>query len=88
MLVKLILDFPVLFRYFMEMELIRKMIIGMMVFIIAGTIHEFAHALSALILGDDTARKHGRLTLNPIVHIDLFGSILFPIIGAFSGFYI
>ena len=42
-------------------------------------IHEIAHGLMALRLGDTTARDMGRLTLNPIPHIDLFGSILVPL---------
>lgn len=41
--------------------------------------HEVAHGLMAEKLGDPTAREAGRLTLNPIPHIDLFGSILLPI---------
>ncbi|MBX4187120.1 MAG: site-2 protease family protein, partial [Candidatus Doudnabacteria bacterium] len=40
--------------------------------------HEVAHGLMAERLGDPTARYAGRLTLNPIPHIDLFGSILLP----------
>src|SRR3990167_4125953 len=40
--------------------------------------HEVAHGLMAEKLGDPTARYAGRLTLNPIPHIDLFGSILLP----------
>jgi len=42
-------------------------------------IHEMAHGWMALRLGDPTARDAGRLTLNPIPHIDLFGSILVPL---------
>jgi len=45
------------------------------------TVHEYAHALSASMLGDDSARRAGRLTLNPLVHIDLFGTILLPLLG-------
>lgn len=42
------------------------------------TLHEFGHAYAAWKLGDDTAQKLGRLTLNPIPHLDIFGSILLP----------
>jgi Zn-dependent protease len=42
------------------------------------TVHECAHALSAHWLGDDTAKERGRLTLNPIPHIDLFGTLFLP----------
>ncbi len=40
--------------------------------------HEVMHGVIALQLGDDTARRAGRLTLNPIPHIDLFGTIILP----------
>lgn len=43
-------------------------------------IHEYAHAWMADRLGDPTARNLGRLTLNPIAHIDLFGTILMPLL--------
>ncbi len=45
------------------------------------SVHEFAHAWSAWKLGDDTAARAGRLSLNPLVHIDLFGTILLPLLG-------
>ncbi len=41
-------------------------------------LHEMAHAVAALWSGDDTARHAGRITLNPIPHIDLFGTIILP----------
>lgn len=41
-------------------------------------VHEFAHAWSAHLLGDDTARERGRMTLNPIVHLDTFGTLVLP----------
>jgi Zn-dependent protease len=49
--------------------------------ILSLTVHEWAHAWSAARLGDDTARRLGRLTLNPIPHIDLVGTILLPLLG-------
>lgn len=49
------------------------------VLIMSVIIHEFAHGYSAYLLGDDTARLSGRLTLNPIKHMDLFGSFLLPL---------
>lgn len=42
-------------------------------------IHEFAHAWAAFMLGDRTAKDFGRLTINPLPHLDLFGTILMPI---------
>lgn len=49
--------------------------------IIAFTVHEFAHAYIADSLGDPTPRQAGRLTLNPLVHLDLFGSLLLLFAG-------
>ncbi len=51
------------------------------IMIISLSIHEFAHAWSAWKLGDDTASREGRLTLNPLAHIDLLGTILLPLAG-------
>lgn len=48
-------------------------------------IHEVAHGVAADRLGDSTARYAGRLTLNPIPHLDPFGSLLLPLILALSG---
>lgn len=45
------------------------------------TVHEYAHAWSAWRLGDDTAQMQGRLTLNPVVHIDPIGTLLLPLLG-------
>ncbi len=45
------------------------------------TVHEFFHAWTAWRLGDDTAARMGRLTLNPIAHIDPIGTLLLPLMG-------
>jgi Zn-dependent protease len=45
------------------------------------TVHEFAHSLVAIALGDDTPRRQGRLTLNPLAHIDLVGFIMLMVVG-------
>lgn len=45
------------------------------------TVHEWAHAYSAYRLGDDTALRMGRLTLNPVPHIDPVGTLLLPLLG-------
>lgn len=47
--------------------------------------HEYAHAWMAMYLGDPTAKNAGRLTLNPIVHIDPFGTIMLPLILMLTG---
>jgi Zn-dependent protease len=49
-------------------------------------LHEVAHGVVALHFGDDTAKKAGRLTLNPLAHVDPFGTILLPVLLAASGF--
>jgi Zn-dependent protease len=49
--------------------------------IISLTFHEFGHAASAKLFGDDTAQKQGRLTLNPIAHIDPMGLLMVVLIG-------
>lgn len=49
--------------------------------VIAFTAHEFAHAWTAVRLGDDTPRVHGRLTLNPLAHLDPLGSALLLFAG-------
>ncbi|HKM19631.1 MAG TPA: site-2 protease family protein [Candidatus Dojkabacteria bacterium] len=43
--------------------------------LIASTVHEYAHAITAVKLGDPTPKAHGRLTLNPLAHIDPIGAI-------------
>ena len=53
--------------------------------ILSAIIHEVMHGYVADLLGDMTARYAGRLTLNPIPHIDLFGSIILPLTLALSG---
>ncbi len=49
--------------------------------VIAFSVHEFSHALAADQLGDDTPRLQGRLTLNPLVHLDPIGSLMLVIAG-------
>ena len=51
------------------------------IIVISLTVHEFAHSLAAIRLGDDTPRLEGRLTLNPLRHIDLVGFIMLIIAG-------
>ena len=55
-------------------------IVGVPAILIAIVVHEFCHGLAAYLLGDNTAKDAGRLTLNPIPHIDLWGTIIIPII--------
>jgi Zn-dependent protease len=53
--------------------------------IVAVILHEISHGVVALWFGDDTAKRAGRLTLNPVPHIDPFGSIILPAMGAITG---
>ncbi len=53
--------------------------------IIGIVVHESAHALAAYLLGDRTARSQGRISLNPLRHIDPFGTILLPLIMILAG---
>lgn len=48
------------------------------VIIVSMVLHELAHGYVAYLLGDDTAKEDGRLTLNPIKHLDPFMSIILP----------
>lgn len=50
------------------------------VLLLSLTVHEWAHAMSAYKLGDDTAARMGRLTLNPFAHIDPIGTVLLPLL--------
>jgi Zn-dependent protease len=60
-------------------------IIFFVVFLFSLSFHEAAHAWTAERFGDSTARYLGRITLNPIPHIDIFGTIIFPLVGLISG---
>jgi Zn-dependent protease len=58
------------------------------ILIMSVVIHEVSHGYAALALGDPTAKYQGRLTLNPISHLDPVGSLLVPLIGYFAGGFI
>lgn len=58
-----------------------RVFIGFIVLLFSLTIHEMAHAWTADRLGDPTARLMGRVSLNPMVHADLVGTILFPLLA-------
>ncbi len=63
-----------------------KIILGFVAMLLSLTVHEFSHGLAAFAMGDETAKRAGRLTLNPLAHIDPIGTVLLPLLGAFSGF--
>ena len=60
-------------------------IIGVVQFIVLLTFHEWAHAKTANMLGDPTAERMGRMSLNPAVHIDILGTVIMPLIGLLGG---
>lgn len=58
-------------------QIIHQIALGIVPFLLAITFHELAHALAADRLGDPTARAAGRITLNPIKHLELVGTLVF-----------
>ena len=72
-----------------DLASVRQVIIAVIPILIAITFHEAAHGYVANKLGDPTAKAMGRLTLNPLAHIDLLGTIILPIfLYMFAGFVI
>jgi Zn-dependent protease len=64
-------------------------LVAVAIFLLVGfPVHEFSHALVAYRLGDGTAKLFGRLTLNPLVHLDPFGSALLVMSALLGGFFI
>ncbi|MEK6578887.1 MAG: site-2 protease family protein [Bdellovibrionota bacterium] len=63
----------------------QKLAIQFPPFVMAVVFHEVAHGFVALKWGDKTAQQQGRLTFNPIPHMDPMGTVLFPILGMISG---
>ncbi len=61
-----------------------EFIFAIAILIMSVILHEISHGYVAYILGDQTAKYAGRLTLNPLKHLDFFGSILLPLILAIS----
>jgi Zn-dependent protease len=55
---------------------------NLIVLVLSLTVHEFFHAWAAWRLGDDTAARAGRLTLNPVPHVDVLGTIILPLMNA------
>lgn len=59
----------------MDQETILRFGVKLIIIFLVIPIHEFAHAWSADKMGDNTARYQGRLTLNPLAHVDILGSV-------------
>lgn len=64
----------------LELSLLQKIAIGIVPILLAVTVHEAAHGYVANALGDPTAKRAGRLTLNPIRHVDWLGTIVVPLL--------
>lgn len=64
---------------------VTNLVISLLVLIVSLSVHEASHAWSASQLGDDTAKRLGRVTLNPVVHTDPIGTLLLPVIAMASG---
>ncbi len=62
-----------------------KIVVAVLALLISLSTHEYCHALVSYLLGDATARRLGRLSLNPLAHIDPIGTILVPLLGILSG---
>lgn len=68
----------------MSADQISKFVFILPIFLVSLTIHEYAHGWMAYRFGDDTAKRMGRLTLNPLAHISLIGTIIMPLIAHFG----
>lgn len=62
----------------MNNDLIRSIVIGVSASVLAIVLHELAHGYAALAMGDHTAQRAGRLSLNPLRHVDRFGTVILP----------
>nr|QIM10688.1 peptidase M48 [uncultured Alphaproteobacteria bacterium] len=62
-----------------------KLILSLVPVFLSIVLHEIAHGYAALKLGDDTAQRYGRLSLNPLKHVDWFGTIFLPLTLLWSG---
>lgn len=69
----------------MSTERIFVTVVSIFLVMISASLHELGHAYAAYLLGDDTAKRAGRLTLNPLAHLDRFGSIVLPLIMGLMG---
>ena len=67
------------------MDTVHKAVLVLVPMILCLTVHEYAHARAAFALGDHTAAAMGRMNLNPLSHIDPFGTLLLPLLAVVSG---
>jgi len=67
----------------LDLATLRSGLLYFIVLVCSLCLHEWAHAFAADKLGDDTPRLQGRVTLNPVAHMDLFGTVIFPLVCIF-----
>ncbi|HEY1765636.1 MAG TPA: site-2 protease family protein [Opitutaceae bacterium] len=67
----------------LDPAIVRNGLITYLILVASFSIHEWAHAIVAEKLGDDTPRNEGRVTLNPLSHIDLWGTVIIPLVNIF-----
>jgi Zn-dependent protease len=65
-------------------NLVGEFILSMVAFLFSASVHESAHAWTSSYFGDDLARSQGRISLNPVVHIDPIGTLLLPAVAFFT----
>lgn len=65
--------------------MLNQVIFLYIIIVISAVVHEYSHGSVAYYLGDSTAKDEGRLTLNPLVHMDLFGTVILPLFLLFTG---
>ncbi len=72
-----------------DANLIQRIALFLPAILVSLTVHEYAHAWVATKLGDDTPTRQGRLTFSPLAHIDLFGTVIFPLmlLATTGGFF-
>ncbi len=68
------------------LAIVVPIVVQVAIFLVALTIHEYSHGRMARALGDPTAERMGRLSFNPLRHIDPFGTLILPFLLAISGF--
>ena len=68
-----------------SLSIVQKIVLWALPVLIAVVLHELAHGYVAYRLGDSTAARAGRLTLNPLAHIDPFGTVIMPLLLVLSG---
>ncbi len=65
--------------------MLNQVIFLYIIIVISAVVHEYSHGSVAYYLGDSTAKDEGRLTLNPLVHMDLFGTVILPLFLLLTG---